>query len=62
MSSAAPVGATKKDRLPLAISVAVLALGATACGERPPQNNPDGGCRLDCNLYPQVDGGQVCLC
>jgi hypothetical protein len=62
MTPVAPVGAHKKLPLPLTLGVAVLALSACACGQPPKQDNPDGGCRLDCGLYPTPDGGKECLC
>ena len=61
MTPKAPVGAPM--RLPLALSVAVLAFGATACGSPPePMPNPDGGCSMPCFLVQNGDAGSQCVC
>ena len=66
MTPQAPVGAEK--RLPVALSVAVLALGASGCGTpampRPDGGNPDGGgCASPCFLVNNgTDGGFDCVC
>jgi len=53
-----------KQSLPFAVSVAVLALGATGCGphQTPPEPKPDGGCSSPCFYVDEGDGGRTCVC
>jgi hypothetical protein len=63
MTVQAPVGApqSKKLSVPMAISVAVMALGATGCGST--HSVPDGGtCASGCFLSALADGGSECIC
>ncbi len=65
MTPAVPVGTHAEPKLPLpiVISVAVLALGATGCSGGNPPNTDGGSCTgSGCFLNMTADGGYECLC